>query len=260
EEPVHRPPARAVVRPVGGDRRVRVLAEPHLAQRVMHRRADDTAGQITVGDHRTDLAECVPEAGHNALRRVGQGAVEVEDHQLRARRDGTAQGFCHDSILPDVYCRVVASQSRAAARYHGDQAVAPGMLDFAVNVRAIEPPSWLVDRLTARLAARGRFASSADERRAMHAVAARHGRTVDDVALLSGAAEGFALLANLRPRLAALIAPSFTEPEAALGAAGVPCRHVVLAPPFDLADGCVPDEADLVVVGNPTNPTSVLHR
>ena len=88
-----------VVRPVGGDRRVGVLAEPHLAQRVMHRRPDDAAGQIAVGHRGADLAECVPEAGHDALRRVGQGAVEVEDHQLRARRDGTAQGFCHDSIV-----------------------------------------------------------------------------------------------------------------------------------------------------------------
>ena len=41
----------------------------------------------------------------------------------------------------------MASQSRAAARYHGDQAAVPGMLDFAVNVRATAPPSWLVDRL-----------------------------------------------------------------------------------------------------------------
>lgn len=153
----------------------------------------------------------------------------------------------------------MASQPRAAARYHGDQAAVPGMLDFAVNVRAAEPPSWLVERLATRLADIGHYPSSADEDRALHAVAARHGRSVHDVALLAGAAEGFALLANLRPRLAALIAPSFTEPEAALGAAGVPVRHVVLAPPFDLADAQIPEEADLVVVGNPTNPTSVLH-
>lgn len=153
----------------------------------------------------------------------------------------------------------MASQSRAAARYHGDQAAAPGMLDFAVNVRASAPPSWLVDRLTARLADLGRYPSAADEQRAVHAIAARHGRSVDDVALLAGGAEGFALLATLRPRLAALIAPSFTEPEAALAAAGVPFRHVVLAPPFGLAGACVPDDADLVLVGNPTNPTSVLH-
>jgi histidinol-phosphate aminotransferase len=134
------------------------------------------------------------------------------------------------------------------------------MLDFAVNVRASEPPSWLIKRLTARLTDLGRYPSATDESRAAHAVAARHGRRVDDVALLAGGAEGFALLANLRPRLAALIAPSFTEPEAALATADVPFRHVVLKPPFGLADADIPDEADLVVVGNPTNPTSVLHR
>lgn len=133
------------------------------------------------------------------------------------------------------------------------------MLDFAVNVRASEPPSWLVSRLSARLADVGRYPSAADERRALHAVAARHGRSVDDVALLAGTAEGFSLLPNLRPRLAALIAPSFTEPEAVLAAAGVPFRNVVLEPPFGLVGARVPEEADLVVVGNPTNPTSVLH-
>ncbi|HYR14340.1 MAG TPA: hypothetical protein VEQ67_09000, partial [Mycobacterium sp.] len=66
------------------------------------------------------------------------------------------------------------------------------MLDFAVNVRAAEPPSWLVDRLAARMTDLGRYPSGADERRAMHAVAASHGRSVDDVALLAGAAEGVA--------------------------------------------------------------------
>ena len=133
------------------------------------------------------------------------------------------------------------------------------MLDFAVNVRAAGPPSWLVDRLATRVADLGDYPSTGDERRAVRAVAARHRRSTDEVALLAGAAEGFALLANLRPRLAALVAPSFTEPEAALAAADVAVEHAVLAPPFDLAGVAVPDDADLVVVGNPTNPTSVLH-
>jgi histidinol-phosphate aminotransferase len=148
---------------------------------------------------------------------------------------------------------------RAAARYHGDEAATPSMLDFAVNVRDASPPSWLVDRLAARLADLGRYPSRGDEHVASAAVAARHGRHDDDVALLAGATEGFALLPNLRPRLAALIAPSFTEPETTLTAAGVPIHHVVLAPPFALDRAHVPDEADLVIVGNPTNPTSVLH-
>jgi histidinol-phosphate aminotransferase len=133
------------------------------------------------------------------------------------------------------------------------------MLDFAVNVRAAAPPSWLVDRLATRLADLGRYPSADDERRAVEAIAERHARRTDEVALLSGAAEGFALLAHLHPRLAALIAPSFTEPEAVLAAADVPFEHVVLAPPFELTGADVPDAADLVVVGNPTNPTSVLH-
>jgi histidinol-phosphate aminotransferase len=56
-----------------------------------------------------------------------------------------------------------------------------------------------------------------------------------------------------------VIAPSFTEPDVALRAAGIAVQHVVLDPPFGLAGARVPDAADLVVVGNPTNPTSVLH-
>jgi histidinol-phosphate aminotransferase len=79
--------------------------------------------------------------------------------------------------------------------------------------------------------------------------------------VLAGAAEGFALLPALRPRLAAVVHPGFTEPEVALRTAGIPVHRVLT----DAADGhrlrpdAVPAAADLVVLGNPTNPTSVLH-
>jgi histidinol-phosphate aminotransferase len=152
-----------------------------------------------------------------------------------------------------------ASVPLAVARYHGDQAAEPGMLDFAVNVRHAQPPTWLVQRLAARLPDLARYPGVADERAAIQAVAARHGRGLDEVALLAGATEGFALLPNLRPMLAAVIAPSFTEPAVALRTAGVRVQHVVLDRPFSLAGARVSDDADLVVVGNPTNPTSVLH-
>lgn len=147
----------------------------------------------------------------------------------------------------------------AAARYHGDQAAEPGMLDFAVNVRHAQPPAWLLQQLAARLLDLAAYPGADDERTATRVVAARHGRDGNEVALLAGAAEGFALLGNLRSALAAVIAPSFTEPNVALRAAGVPVHHVTLEPPFGLAGVQVPDDADLVVVGNPTNPTSVLH-
>jgi histidinol-phosphate aminotransferase len=152
-----------------------------------------------------------------------------------------------------------AATALAAARYHGDQAAEPGMLDFAVNVRHAQPPAWLVQRLAARLPDLAHYPGADDERAAIQAVADRHGRERDEVALLTGAAEGFALLPNLRPTLAAVIAPSFTEPAVALRSAGVRVHHVVLDRPFGLAGAQVPDDADLVVVGNPTNPTSVLH-
>jgi histidinol-phosphate aminotransferase len=147
----------------------------------------------------------------------------------------------------------------ATARYHGDQAVTPGMLDFAVNVRHAQPPDWLMQRLAARLPELARYPSVEDVHRAQDAAAERHGRARDEVVPLAGAAEGFALLPNLRPARAAIIAPTFTEPAMALTAAGVPVHHVVLEPPFGLEGARVPDDADLVVVGNPTNPTSVLH-
>ncbi|OMC23526.1 Rv2231c family pyridoxal phosphate-dependent protein CobC [Mycobacterium colombiense] len=149
--------------------------------------------------------------------------------------------------------------SPPAARYHGDQAVAPGMLDFAVNVRHGQPPEWLLRRLAERLPDLARYPSLDDVHRAQDAAAERHGRARDEVLPLAGVAEAFALLGNLRPRRAAIIAPAFTEPAVALTAAGVPVHHVVLEPPFGLAGAAVPDDADLVVVGNPTNPTSVLH-
>ncbi len=135
----------------------------------------------------------------------------------------------------------------------------PGMLDFAVNIRRARPPSWLAAQLSARLPDLARYPSAADVHAAQDAVALRHQRTRDEVLPLAGAAEGFALLSNLRPHRAAIIAPSFTEPEAALSMAGIPVQHVVLRPPFTLDAAAVPDDADLVVVGNPTNPTSVLH-
>ncbi|UQX12605.1 Rv2231c family pyridoxal phosphate-dependent protein CobC [Candidatus Mycobacterium methanotrophicum] len=152
-----------------------------------------------------------------------------------------------------------ASIPLGIARYHGDEAAEPGMLDFAVNVRHAAPPAWLVQRLATELPDLARYPGAADERAAIDAVAARHGRARDEVAPLAGAAEGFALLPNLRPRLAAVVAPSFTEPAIALRAAGLILQHVVVDRPFSLADARVPDDADLVVVGNPTNPTSVLH-
>ena len=147
---------------------------------------------------------------------------------------------------------------REPLRHHGDVDAEPGLLDFAVNVRLQRPPEWLRDRLAAALDDLGRYPSAADDLAARTAVAERHGRDPEDVLLLGGAAECFALLPLLRPAKAALVHPSFTEPEYALRSAGVPVQQVVL-PDHRLDPALVPADADLVVLGNPTNPTSLLH-
>ena len=146
-------------------------------------------------------------------------------------------------------------------RHHGDVDAGPGLLDFAVNVQGSGPPPWLRDRLVAALDGIGRYPAAAHDAQAREAVAARHGRRPDEVLVLAGSAEGFALLPALRPRLAAVLHPGFTEPEAALRAAGVPVVRVLTreAEGHRLVPAEVPAEADLVVVGNPSNPTGVLH-
>jgi histidinol-phosphate aminotransferase len=146
-------------------------------------------------------------------------------------------------------------------RHHGDVDAEPGLLDFAVNVQGSGPPRWLRDRLATVLDDLGRYPSAAHDARARAAVAARHGRRPEEVLVLAGSAEGFALLPALRPKLAAVLHPGFTEPEAALRAAGVAVVRVFTdaADGHRLHPGAVPEGADLVVVGNPTNPTGVLH-
>ncbi|MGH3942992.1 MAG: Rv2231c family pyridoxal phosphate-dependent protein CobC [Pseudonocardiaceae bacterium] len=144
-------------------------------------------------------------------------------------------------------------------RHHGDVDAAPGLLDFAVNVRGDGPPAWLRERLVAALDRLGRYPSAEEDAAARTVVAARHGRDPAEVLVLSGTAEGFALLPALVPRCAAVVHPSFTEPEVALRSAGIPVTRVPTDSAHRLRPERVPAEADLVVLGNPTNPTSVLH-
>ncbi len=153
----------------------------------------------------------------------------------------------------------IAADNLDSLRHHGDVDAQPGLLDFAVNVQGDGPPEWLRERLARELSSLGSYPSAAAELRARETVAARHGRRPDEVLLLSGGAEGFAMLPRLGSTSAALIHPSFTEPELALREAGAPVTQVILEPPYLLRDAAVPESADLVVLGNPTNPTSVLH-
>src|SRR6266536_493505 len=108
--------------------------------------------------------------------------------------------------------------------FHGDAELAPGLIDLAVNVRTEPLPDWLAGPIAASLAELARYP---DGRAARAAVAARHRRPPEEVAL---------------------------------AAAGHRVERALLAPPdFRLDPEVVPGPADLVVIGNPTNPTSVAH-
>jgi histidinol-phosphate/aromatic aminotransferase/cobyric acid decarboxylase-like protein len=141
-------------------------------------------------------------------------------------------------------------------RHHGDVEVGD-LLDFAVNVHPGPRPPWLDEALRRSL---DDVHTYPDPSAARTAVARFHDRPVADVLVTAGAAEAFTLVARLRPwRRPVVVHPQFTEPHAALEQAGHRVTEVVLPAPFALDPALVPEDADLVVLGNPTNPTGALH-
>ncbi|MDN5896000.1 MAG: Rv2231c family pyridoxal phosphate-dependent protein CobC, partial [Nocardioides sp.] len=149
--------------------------------------------------------------------------------------------------------------SKGDLRHHGDRESGAGLLDFAVNVYDDPRPTWLDDALRASLDDVGAYP---DPSGAEVAIARRHGRDPAEVLATAGAAEAFSLIAGAsdwgRP---VVVHPQFTEPDVALQASGHRVTHVVLdaEDDFTLDPAKIPDDADLVFLGNPTNPTGVLH-
>ncbi len=144
--------------------------------------------------------------------------------------------------------------------HHGDAEVGPGLVDLAVNVRTDPMPAWLAEPIARSM---GDLARYPDERPAIEALAARHRRPTTELLLTAGGAQAFVLVAQaLRDaRRPVVIHPQFTEAEAALIAAGHRVSRVILPEEtgFRLDPALVPADADLVLIGNPTNPTSVTH-
>ncbi|MGV9743772.1 cobyrinate a,c-diamide synthase [Rhodococcus zopfii] len=200
---------------------------------------------------------------------------------LDGRPDGYATATLHASYLhthwaghPSMVQRFVAAVRGATPvpapprrrraptpdlRHHGDREATPGLVDLAVNVSRRPRPAWLDAALRASLDDVARYPDPAAARAAL---AARHGRDAAEALPTAGGAEAFTLIARARPwRRPVVVHPQFTEPEAALIAAGHTVHRVLLRPEdgFVLDPALVPEDADLVVVGNPTNPTSVLH-
>lgn len=161
------------------------------------------------------------------------------------------------NLIPE--CRNARPDPMEGLRRHGDTAVRPGDADHAVNVLSGDPPTWMRDAL--QVALEDGATRYPDERAARDAIAAHHDREPTEVLPANGAAEALWLLGPaLRPRLAAVVHPAFTETEAGLRAHGVPVTRVIRDPARDFAldPTDVPEAADLVVVGNPASPSGTL--
>ena len=175
-----------------------------------------------------------------------------------ARQDLGASGR-FQPVQADSYRPNLAADAPDPLRHHGDREVGEGLVDFAVNVYDGARPAWLDDALRASLEDVDRYPDPAEAERAL---AKRHGRQPGDILATAGAAEAFGLIARLRDwKRPVVVHPQFTEPDVALTTAGHPPGHVILdaATGFALDAALIPEDADLVVIGNPTNPTSVLH-
>ena len=234
-----------------------VRVEVVVAGRVMALDADG-AGRAGQGRGGAGAPARLGDDGAGALERVGDdGAGALEDALLRASADPAAGDLRHHGdrdVRPGD-----ADPAAGDLRHHGDRDVRPGDADHAVNVVAGGPPEWLREAL--RGALDDDVSRYPDERDATVALAALHGREPAEILACNGAAEALWLLpAALRPRLAACVHPGFTESEAALRAHGVAVVRVLRDPErnFALDPQAVPDEADLVIVGNPASPSGTL--
>ncbi|WP_404390570.1 Rv2231c family pyridoxal phosphate-dependent protein CobC [Humibacillus xanthopallidus] len=149
--------------------------------------------------------------------------------------------------------------------HHGDQDTAAGLVDLAVNVRLPGPPPWIAEAIVRAVADLGSYP---DPRAATRAISRRHGVPEESVLPTAGGAEAFTLVARAVTGAEPwVVHPQFTEPEAALVSAGRPVRRHLLEAgdgfalnPGAFAAGGVGANCDLLLVGNPTNPTGVLHR
>jgi cobyrinic acid a,c-diamide synthase len=190
-----------------------------------------------------DLAQRFAEAVHEHANRRPEQPISRPEH----------------AIMPPEPLERRQSVTIDDLHHHGDRDIAEGLIDLAVNVRLAAPPDWLsaiINSTTEHLAAYPNTDA------ATKAIAEAHNVAVDQVLPTAGGAEAFTLLAHaFRPSSPLIIHPQFTEPEAALLAAGHRPQRLILSPTtgFRLDVDLVPADADLVVIGNPTNPTSVLH-
>ncbi len=213
--------------------------------------AEDVGGGVLAEDRGTRRwVDCVGEVTQALAVLADRMVLVVAGRPL----DLPASGQTEQSGPPE---QPDPPEEPAGARgVHGAALVPDGSLDLASNVVSDRPARHVQQAM-----ARVNEATYPDPAPALVAASSLVGLTDDHVVLLAGASEAFWLLPHaLRPRRAAVVHPYATTAEAALRA----CEVEVTRVPRDAADGWrlrpdrVPEDADLVVLGNPNNPTGTL--
>lgn len=176
--------------------------------------------------------------------------------------------------LAQAFADAVASQARPAPRAsvpaepasvvcpppaHEEAGTGGDLLHHTDDRSPLPRPDWLDRSLRDGVAA---CTSYPDPTVAQRAVARRHDRRTEDVLVTAGATEASFLLARARPwQRPVVVHPQLTTPDVALRAAGRTSIHVLCRPGngFALEPDSIPADADLVVIGNPADPTGRLH-
>jgi threonine-phosphate decarboxylase len=143
-------------------------------------------------------------------------------------------------------------------RAHGSAAI-PGVLDFSVSLNPLGPPDSLGMLLTSEHLA---TYPEPHSHTLQQAIAKHHSVEPESVLVTNGACEAIDLvMASLKPRRVVVLVPAFTEYEDSARAWG----HEVVTIAAREEDGFSWDFSrldihpdDLVVLGNPANPTGVL--
>ncbi|GAC1382316.1 MAG: hypothetical protein NVSMB48_12430 [Marmoricola sp.] len=187
--------------------------------------------------------------------------VHWAGHPQLAQRLAQAASSTPPSAQVETSPRLAPDRSPVAVadlHHHGDAEATQGLADFAVNVYPGPRPAWLDEALVAGVVDSARYPNAEGARML---VAERHGLPATHVLPTAGAAEAFDLIARIRAwRCPVVVHPQFTEPHAALMRAGREVTTVMTDESFRLRPERIPARADLVMIGNPTNPTGVLHH
>lgn len=168
-------------------------------------------------------------------------------------------------------------------RIHGDLDAAGAELNFAVNVHGKQPPQFLQQAIAQAIPQLAAYPDAGAEAQCRELLAQYHQVSPEEILITNGGAEGFSLLPQLQPAAVHIAHPGFAEPDYVFAHTTIPTHHWMLPAPFVLDDAACArlpqphgtaelaaptqssntrwwERQQMVILGNPTNPTGIVHH